>query len=403
MDIITFCDSFYAATFFPISYYKHPDTRAYSCPYGMIDSGRRNLSIYDTIRFNSSPDYFISDSNAYIGYVKINSSEGDKDFLIIGPLFSEPFDRNMGKALLHELQITGEHAENALQMMCDSPKVTFNQFLSILAYVNFCINGQKIDINDFFKTNQGFPSDVMVSSNYDSVSVSDEDISAHNTYDFERRILSMVRSGDSDGLYRFLTNYQMETGPLHTGKNATNALRVERNHLIGMTTMACRAAVEGGLDVETAYKLSDQYILEYERTMTIDKLDTISLGMLMDYATRVSKVKLHIEGISPEIHECIQFIRTHIDEPIKVGDVAEHICLSRAYLSTRFKKELGFDLSQFIMHTRLNEAKNLLACTDKSLSEISSYLCFSSQAYFQNVFKKEYGMTPLQYRKENSV
>ena len=46
----------------------------------------------------------------------------------------------------------------------------------------------------------------------------------------------------------------------------------------------------------------------------------------------------------------------------------------------------------------LEEAKNLLSFTNKSLSEISNYLCFSSQAYFQNVFKKNYGMTPLQYR-----
>ena len=55
-------------------------------------------------------------------------------------------------------------------------------------------------------------------------------------------------------------------------------------------------------------------------------------------------------------------------------------------------------MREFIMRCKLEEAKSLLTYTDKSLSEISSYLCFSSQAYFQNVFKKKFGVTPNEYR-----
>ena len=102
--------------------------------------------------------------------------------------------------------------------------------------------------------------------------------------------------------------------------------------------------------------------------------------------------------MSPEIFKCIQFITRHVNEPIQVGDVAEHIGRSRSYLTAKFKKELGFDVSTFIMRCRLEEAKSLLTYSDKSLSEISSYLCFSSQSYFQNVFRKKYNVTPLQYR-----
>ena len=52
------------------------------------------------------------------------------------------------------------------------------------------------------------------------------------------------------------------------------------------------------------------------------------------------------------------------------------------------------------MRCRLEEAKSLLTYSDKTLSEISTYLCFSSQSYFQNIFKKKYGITPLKYRKQ---
>ena len=62
-------------------------------------------------------------------------------------------------------------------------------------------------------------------------------------------------------------------------------------------------------------------------------------------------------------------------------------------------EELGFTVSTFITRCKLEEARRLLQYTNKPLSVISNYLCFSSQSHFQNTFKKKFGVTPLQYRK----
>ena len=51
--------------------------------------------------------------------------------------------------------------------------------------------------------------------------------------------------------------------------------------------------------------------------------------------------------------------------------MADYVGISPSYLSLKFKKELGFHLSDFIMHSKLEEAKGLLAFTDKTISEIS--------------------------------
>ncbi|MGN0840252.1 MAG: helix-turn-helix transcriptional regulator [Candidatus Ornithospirochaeta sp.] len=66
-----------------------------------------------------------------------------------------------------------------------------------------------------------------------------------------------------------------------------------------------------------------------------------------------------------------------------------------------FQSELGITIDEYVIECRLREAKSLLKYTDKSLTEISNYLCFSSQSHFQNLFKKHYGITPLKYRKMN--
>ena len=79
--------------------------------------------------------------------------------------------------------------------------------------------------------------------------------------------------------------------------------------------------------------------------------------------------------------------------------VADHVGFSYSFFSKQFKNETNKTINEAILEAKIEEAKDLLAYTDKSISHISSYLAFSSQSYFQNQFKKVTGCTPLQYRK----
>ena len=117
------------------------------------------------------------------------------------------------------------------------------------------------------------------------------------------------------------------------------------------------------------------------------------------FAERVKEAQMPVstDGI---IQNAIRFIQQNVCEHITAKDVAEHTGFSRSYFSTYFKKELGFSVNAFIMRCKMEEAKQLLKYTDKSVSVISSYLCFSSQSHFQTAFKKQFGVTPLHYRKD---
>ena len=67
----------------------------------------------------------------------------------------------------------------------------------------------------------------------------------------------------------------------------------------------------------------------------------------------------------------------------------------------QFKKETGETIGRYIVTAKLQESKLLLAYSDRPLSEISNFFFFSSQAYFQNLFKRQFGITPLAYRKRH--
>ena len=153
------------------------------------------------------------------------------------------------------------------------------------------------------------------------------------------------------------------------------------------------------MDVETAYLLSDTYIKEMEKLLDVSEVGKLQLAAIYDFAERMARSRIPLD-MTKDIYDSIQYISTHLNERISVESVAESIGKSRSYLSRKFKSELGFQISDYIMRRKLEEAKVLLSYTDKSLSEISEYLCFSSQPYFQNVFKKKYGVTPGEYRKK---
>lgn len=55
----------------------------------------------------------------------------------------------------------------------------------------------------------------------------------------------------------------------------------------------------------------------------------------------------------------------------------------------------------YVTKCNLDEARGLLVYSRDSLAKISAYLGYSGQSYFQNVFKKQFGVTPAQCRKRH--
>lgn len=401
MDMIDFCQRFFASTFMPISYYHWPEHFIWSCPSAFQKMEYHSRVLADKIKFYKNPDYFITDSYAYFGMVNIDDSPSKMDYLILGPLFSTPCSDETVHNFLHEGQLSGEAAEEMTQVLLNTPRVSFHQFLSMLSFLHLCINRKEINIAEHFDTRIGAMIQEDISKRYSNLMYDKREyLDFHNTFDLELQLIDCIKTGDAKKIKPLLLSYPAENQI--TGQLSNNPIRNRRNLFIVTTTLAARAAIAGGLDTEQAYQLSDLYIQECERTLRIEIMDTLSYTMLIDFATRVARQKLPIQGMSKEVFDCVQFISQRPNEPLRVDDVADFIGKSRSYITRRFKEELGFDISSFIMRCKLEEAKSLLTYTDKPLSEISSYLCFSSQAYFQNVFKKKYGITPLQYRTDSA-
>ncbi len=91
------------------------------------------------------------------------------------------------------------------------------------------------------------------------------------------------------------------------------------------------------------------------------------------------------------------YIRDNLSGQLNVQDIAEHFHYSRARLSALYKEATGISISEAITNTQIQAAKKLLHENEKSISQISEELGFSSPQYFSYKFTKLTGTPPSQY------
>ena len=99
------------------------------------------------------------------------------------------------------------------------------------------------------------------------------------------------------------------------------------------------------------------------------------------------------------IRQAQDYVRKHFAEPITLEKVCEEVGFSVSYFSVLYKKETGENFQHFVTRVRIDRARELLAHTGLSVSEICELVGYSDIKYFTQTFKKETGLSPAQYRK----
>lgn len=101
------------------------------------------------------------------------------------------------------------------------------------------------------------------------------------------------------------------------------------------------------------------------------------------------------------IEEIVNYIADHLGN-ISLNNVAEHFYMHPNYLSSYIKKHTGRTFAEILSDYRLAHAKHLLTSTILTVEEISSLLGYSDPLSFHNMFKRQTGFTPSQFRKKHS-
>jgi len=103
------------------------------------------------------------------------------------------------------------------------------------------------------------------------------------------------------------------------------------------------------------------------------------------------------------IHKALGFIKENFTDPdISLNVVADVVNLSPSHFSTIFSQSLGQTFIDYLTECRLRHAKELLAQTDEKLSTIAMDIGYNDPNYFSYLFKKREGLTPKEFRRNNT-
>lgn len=307
---------------------------------------------------------------------------------MIGPAFTSDFSH---QALEHELNTRNFPNATVRQFRLQIQALPVIPIASWMQYglmLHFCISGEKIEVDDF-----NYP----IETNYQK----EPQIKSKNTapgsgtWIAEQTAMQMIEEGQLD--------YQRAFGHLSMSANFTiptdSAMQnvQQKNAVLSFITLSTRAAIRGGLDAETAYYIGNMYIENAENASTLSDLMQINSTMYADFVKRVHKIHTK-SGISPNLLVCCNYIERHLNEKLTMKQLAEKAGYSEYYLSQKFKKELGMNVTQYISLKRIERAKMLLHSSNQSIQSISEELGFCNQSYFSEIFRSIVGMSPGEYR-----
>lgn len=269
------------------------------------------------------------------------------------------------------------------------PKLKLQNLLALLELLSYIKIEEKyedeeiLDANGLIEKQEiGLEADVRIDT---------EDI-YHHTYQEEVKTMDYIREGNLEEVVG-----AVELLASTAGKLSENEIRNERNLGICSITLATRAAIEGGAVPAKAYKLSDLYINKIDQCKRMTEIFEYRKRSLYDFAKLVVEERAK-RANSRYTEQCKEYIRKYYHQKIYISDIAKALGISESHLSRIFKKETGESIQEYSMHMRIERAENLLKYSEASLTEISEYLCFSSQSHFGKVFKVHKNMTPKQYR-----
>ena len=119
---------------------------------------------------------------------------------------------------------------------------------------------------------------------------------------------------------------------------------------------------------------------------------------------RISRTKaqdMQDHRYSVRIAQISRLIREHHTENLSLSQLADMVHLSAPYLSKFFDQQFGMTFLTYLTQVRLNHAVNLLLTGDKIIEDVSAESGFPNSHAFVQAFKKEYGILPSVYRRQN--
>ena len=319
----------------------------------------------------------------------------DNRIYIIGPYVKEKYSELKTETVLAKNDESSSKSLAFKLYYTAFPIVYTEQITSV---VNKCIISFSPTESEYsYRRLSGFIQDV--SEEDDKTELSEKNYSEiYRRYDQEKQFLSMIRNGDTKNI---LSAFEKMSSPEVLSVFSKESLNYYASGygLAILKALSRKAAEESGLSVITIDEITQKYTQLSSATNNAELQTRYQIDMIVELTKAVHNHKLSLDKYSPSIQKVLEYINLHLGDHISNEDLSANANMSISHLAKVFKKETGVTMTEYIALLRCKKAANLLKKTNLPIQEISSYVGYSDNNYFVKVFKKNYDMTPTEFRK----
>jgi AraC-like DNA-binding protein len=222
--------------------------------------------------------------------------------------------------------------------------------------------------------------------------------SSRKANDLCTQLLHYVRNGNSAYIKKIFSNLD------HSGLMRFlmgDDTQFAHNVFQFLEPQIARAAIEGGVSEIAAAAVYFDHRKKAERVNSGQEMQNLLYDSYIEYANMVASVQT--KKLPILAHRCRDYIREHLYEPIAVSQIAQKLNVSRSYLSHAYKTACGETILERIHKAKIAAAEVLLEYSRLSLADIAAQLGFASQSHFTQIFCKQSGITPRQYRESKKA
>lgn len=153
--------------------------------------------------------------------------------------------------------------------------------------------------------------------------------------------------------------------------------------------------------------MCEEMLMEYQKNSTYSQL--LLQGMVYKlffymYENHIPSEYdehiIHLKKFDERIHNALIFIENNLMYGTGIEETAAYVSLSPSHFSRLFKNVTGSSYTDYVIDVRLQHAQILLGTGKLSISEIAAKVGFANGNYLCTLFKKRYGITPTDYRRE---
>jgi AraC family transcriptional regulator len=125
----------------------------------------------------------------------------------------------------------------------------------------------------------------------------------------------------------------------------------------------------------------------------------LGVHLLRQYATAKPDLQIYEGGLPQrQLVQVLDYIHEHLDQDLKLADLAQLLGISQFHFSHSFKQAIGVSPYQYLIQQRIERAKQLLKQTERSIMDIALDCGFNSHSHLSKQFRQLTGMTPRAYR-----